>query len=108
MIERNKNSDSLNDRKLLLTTIQAFGRLLQDEGLLYPQLADNYSEEISWYEGEMERASNGAESAMNGVELRGAALQVARTKLDLDVVCTGYDSPEVEKILENIRAIRQG
>ena len=107
IIERNRDADVLDDRKQLLAIIQAFGRVLQEEVLLYPQLADNYDEEILWYRREVDRSSNGAESVMTGVELRGAALQVARTKLDLDVVCTGYNSPEVKKTLETIREFRQ-
>lgn len=35
--------------------------------------------------------------------LRGGALETARKKLDLDVTCTGYESPEDKKTLTLIR-----
>lgn len=47
-------------------------------------------------------AANGAESARYEAGILGEALQAARDVLDWDVVCTGYDSPEVKKTLRLI------
>ena len=102
-----QNRDQPQRRNQTLADIKAFSFLLQLEGLFYPQLADVYGKEISWYIIEMQLAADRAESARYQSErpvesLRRDALQAARLKLDLDVACNGHNSPEVVKTLNLI------
>lgn len=106
-IENNTNTTQRAQRNQLLADIQAFSLLLQQEGLFYPQLADSFGEQVSWYRTEMEYVANGAESAAYKAGLRGKALEAARAKLDWDVVCTGYDSPEFKKTMKVICELGQ-
>ena len=82
------------DRRLeRLDLIKTFGGLLHTEGLFYPQLGDMLGEEVAWYRREMRLAANTAKVQTDRykAECRPEALNVARTKLDLDVRCTGYE-----------------
>lgn len=105
IIDLKRNPDTQDQREQLLANIQFFRRQLQEERLFYPQLADVYEKEISWYRREIQFVINGAEltKALYNEE----ALKVATAKLDLDVVCSGHDSPEVKGTLRTIRELRQ-
>lgn len=94
-------------RSRLLADIKALGLLLQQERLFYPQLADLYHQEVLWYSREMKHVANWAESAEYKAGLLGEALEVARKKLDLDVVCNGHDSPVVKKTLKFIYDLKR-
>ena len=108
-IEQNEDPIPPVRRSQLLGDIKALGLLLQQEQLLYPQLADLYEQEVSWYSREMEHVAEWAQSTEYHYKagLLGEALEVAKKKLDLDVICTGHDSPEVKKTLEVIYNLRQ-
>ena len=105
MIDLNKNPDTQDQRQQLLANIQFFGRQLKEERLFYPQLADVYDREISWYRREIQLVMNGAERTR--YLYKEEALKVATEKLDLDVVCSGHDSPEVKDTLKTARELRQ-
>ena len=96
----NNNTDPvlLNLRQQLLAHIKEFALLLAQEGLLYPQLAEMFYEEYKWYGREMQHAT-GDQSDRYKARCLEDALQAARTKLDLDVLCTGHNSAEVAKTL---------
>lgn len=107
-LNRNRNSTQLHQRNERLGKIKAFGVLLRQEGLFYPQLADMLLEEAGWYRREMELAA--AATQVEGVRYKAAlrleALKVARSKLDMDVLCTGYVSDEVETTLRLIEELK--
>ena len=105
-IERNRNSKSTDVRARLLANIRASITLLNKEGLIYPRLADMYSEAVWWYEKEMERAT-GAEHSGYKVACLETALQIARDQLYLDVACNGHDSPVVQERLNDIAELKQ-
>ena len=90
----------------LLANIKSFILLLQQEGLFYPQLADMYEAEVMWYSREMSSDTIAAGDPTYKARCLEEALQVARHKLDLDVVCNGYAAPEVAETLELIVGLR--
>ena len=96
----NRTSTVAGDKIQLLADIKFFMVLLRQEGLLYPQLADMYEEEVMWYSREM--GSTGAENSWYKGRCLEEALEAARQKLDLDVTCNGYAAPEVTKTLKLI------
>lgn len=106
-IERNVNPTLPTLRSQLLADLKAMGLRLQQERLFYPQLADLYHQEVMWYRREMDNVANWAASAGYKASLLSEALQVARSKLDWDVVCNGHDSSEVKKTLKVIRELRK-
>ena len=79
--------------------------LLIKEGLVYPQLADAYDLLAVWYKTAMERSRNHTDSdaITHVLEFGTQGLRYAREKLDLDLMCTGHDSPEIIKTLALIR-----
>ena len=99
-----------DERNKQLANIKLIVFLLHQEGLWYPQLADYLHEEIMWYRREMEfaQAADEVEGYKYIVALRREALQVARQKLEWDVRCNGYESPEVANTLELIGDLRDG
>ena len=101
-IRMNKGLTSLEDRIQRQVDIKWFIVLLQDEGLLYPQLADAYHKEIKWHIREMEHVAAGTVSTQSSAGHRSDALKIATMKLDLDVVCNGHKSPQVTKTLRQI------
>lgn len=107
-LNRNRNSTQQNLRNERLGKIKGFGALLRQEGLFYPQLADILLEEARWYRREMELAA--AAPQVEGVRYKAAlrleALKVARSKLDMDVLCNGYVSDEVETTLRLIEELK--
>lgn len=105
IIGLNQNTHTQGQREQLLANIQFFGRQLQEERLFYPQLADVYGKEISWYRREIQLVINGA--GRTRLLYKEEALKVATAKLDLDVVCSGHDSSEVRDTLRTIRELRQ-
>lgn len=74
--------------------------LLQEEGLIYPDLADAYHGQALWWWRESERVDGQKGADEYQKECRRQQLQNARKKLDLDVICNGHDSSEVKKTLE--------
>lgn len=65
-------------------------------------MADVYGKLVTWCDNEFEQA--GADTSNSArVFARTEALQAIRKKLELDVICTGYDSPEV---METLRLVR--
>ena len=105
-IVHNRNSKETDVREQLLANIQTSIRLLNKEGLIYPQLADMYSEAVWWYQVEVGRATR-AEHSRYKVACLEMALQIARDQLCLDVACNGHDSPVVEEALKNIASLKQ-
>ena len=95
-------------RNQRLANIKKFILLLQQEGLVYPQQADMYDEEIEWYQKELKYVTTGAEHARYKARCLEEALQVARNKLCLDVACTGYNSPCVKSTLDLIEKLKTG
>ena len=106
-MKQNKHSTQPAVRTQRLANIQKFIHLLEQEGLVYPQKPDMLMKGIEWYQKELERATNGSESAMYKAQCVETALGVARQKLDWDVACTGHGSPEVEKTLTLIDDLKQ-
>lgn len=105
------NQNHPQKRNQVLANLRNFSLLLEWEGLFYPQLADVYGKAITWYRIEMDLADNGVASAryQSGrpkESLRGAALKVARRKLDYDVACNGHDSPVVLEMLKLIEELK--
>lgn len=98
------SSTVARDKFQLLADIKFVMVLLRQEGLLYPQLADMYDEEVEWYRREMRSTGNG--NARYKGRCREEALEAARQKLDLDVTCNGYAAPEVAKTLELISDVK--
>ena len=105
-IKQNKNPTQPDQKIQLLANIKSFILLLQQEGLLYPQLADMYEAEVMWYSREISSDTIAAGDSRYKARCLEEALQVARHKLDLDVVCNGYAAPEVAKTLELIVGLR--
>ena len=105
-IKQNKNPTVPDQKIQLLTNIKSFILLLQQEGLFYPQLADMYQEEVMWYSREMNSGTITAGDPRYRARCLEEALQVARHKLDLDVVCNGYAAPEVAKTLKLIENLK--
>ena len=98
-------SSTVADKKIkLLADIKFFIVLLRQEGLLYPQLADMYEEEVMWYTREMS-SIGGGDPRYKGRCLE-EALEAARQKLDLDVTCNGYAAPEVTRTLKLISDLK--
>ena len=93
-------------REQLLANIQTSITLLNKVGLIYPQLADMYSEAVWWYQVEVQRATRAEHSRYNVACLE-KALQIARDKLYLDVACNGHDSPVIEETLNTIAELKQ-
>ena len=82
--------------------------LLQEEGLVYPQLADAYRSKASWYRMKMNSPTAEGETNLGYRRLcRDYDLQTARDQLDLDIIANGYDSPVVDETVEFIRAIER-
>lgn len=98
------SSTVARDKFQLLADIKIFMVLLRQEGLLYPQLADMYEEEVMWYSREM--GSTGPENSLYKRRCLGEALDAARRKLDLDVTCNGYAAPEVTRTLKLISDLK--
>ena len=105
-IKNNRNSNQTHVREQLLANIQASITLLNKVGLIYPQLADMYSEAVWWYQVEVDRATR-AEHSRYKVACLEKALQFARDQLCLDVACNGHDSPVVEETLKTIADLKQ-
>ena len=103
-INRDRNTTVADKKLQLLAHIKFFIVLLRQEGLLYPQLADMYEEEVKWYTREM--GSTGPENSLYKRRCLGEALDAARRKLDLDVTCNGHAAPEVAKTLKLISDLR--
>ena len=104
----NQSSRLPNLRNQARADIRALGDLLGREGLLYPQQADMYDEEVQWYKIEMKRtAKRTTDDVGYKAWCRQEALQAARKKLDLDIAATGYDSPDVMKTLTLIREVKK-
>ena len=74
-------------------------KLLQDEGLVYPHLADSYHGQALWWWRERERVAGRTGMAMYEEECREKERQASRKKLELDIMANGHDSPEVTKTL---------
>lgn len=79
-----------------ISDLKELHSLLEDEGLVYPQRADLYHELALWWK----------ETATYDGNCGDMALQVARRKLDLDIMCNGHESPEVRKTLSFIRRLK--
>ena len=106
-IKQNKHSTQPAVRNQRLANIQKFILLLRQEGLVYPQIPDMLMRGIKWYRKELEHATNGNEHARYRAKCVEDALHVARQKLDWDVACTGYGSPEVRQTLTLIGDLKQ-
>ena len=102
-----KDVVTLEDRISRQIDIKWYIALLQKEGLLYPQLADAYDEEIEWHTNEMKLLAAGTESIQSSAAHRSDALKIAKSKLELDVVCNGHQSPELTKTLRQIYEIER-
>ena len=107
-IKDNKRSTVPDVRNQRLANIKKFILLLQQEGLVYPQQADMYNEEIDWHQMELKYVTTGAEHARYKARCLEEALQIARNKLYLDVACTGYNSPCVKSTLNLIDKLKIG
>ena len=84
--------------------IKRLGLLLHREGLVYPQQADLYRNQASWYIEELNANQRETDNEYKG-RCRRNALQSARHQLDLDIMCNGHDSPVVRETLAFIRGI---
>ncbi len=105
-IDQHKNAVTFSGRLSQLERIRSFTALLHDEGLIYPQPADMYQEEIDWFTREIGNNSLGPLDAMYTAKCREEALQLARNKLDLDVAFTGHNSQVVRGTLTTIRDVK--
>lgn len=103
-IDRDRNTTVVDEKIQLLAHIKFFIVLLRQEGLLYPQLADMYEEEVKWYTREMRSTGDG--DSLYKRRCLGEALDAARRKLDLDVTCNGYAAPEVTRTLKLISDLK--
>ncbi len=74
-------------------------KLLQDEGLVYPHLADSYHSQALWWWRERKRVAGRTGMEMYEEECREKEWQASRKKLELDIMANGHDSPEVTKTL---------
>ena len=76
-------------------------RLLEIEGMIYPQQANAYQWVAEWcYEELMQQMT-----VIDYQECRELGLESARNKLDLDILCNGCSSSEVHKSLALIRKL---
>ena len=107
-INNDKRSTEPNVRNQRLGRIKKFILLLQQEGLVYPHQADMLKDEIDWYWKELTYVTTGAEHARYKTRCLEEALQVARNKLYLDIVCTGCNSPCVQSTLNLINKLKLG
>ena len=105
-INQTRNFTLKTVRDQLLAKIQASITLLDSAGLIYPHLADMYSEAAWYYQVETQRATI-ADHGRYKVSCLENALQFARQKLFWDVACCGHDSPVVEEALEEIAKLKQ-
>ena len=105
-INQNRHSMDPDQRQQLLADINDSVILLHKEGLIYPHLADMYSEESYWYSEEMDRSAR-AEHGWYKAACREKALQVAREHLYLDVAYNGPDSPVVKETLDTIHNLKK-
>ena len=101
-IRMNKDVITLEDRIWRQIDMKWYIALLQEEGLFYPQLADAYHKEVKWHINEMKHVAAGTASTQSSAAHRSDALKIAKTKLELDVVCNGHESPELTKTLRQI------
>ena len=94
-VPQDNNENSLHD-------LYRLSELLEEERLLYPQLADVYHQIALELRRKVQRVAG-----ITGYEktFRTEALQIARKKLDLDVKCNGHHSREVKKTLKFIREL---
>ena len=103
-IDRNWDLDTPSGREAKREIINKLIENLKQEGFIYPQLADALDElgklakELS-----VARAPNAMCAAAYATDCRNSALQIAREKLDLDVRCTGFNSPVFMEALKFIR-----
>ena len=102
-LHANEHSDSARVRSEQHMRIKLFITLLQQEGLLYPHLADKYREEIDWYVEEMELTVDRSVAVGTASRLRSEAVHVAREMLFWDVISNGVESSAVTKTLKAIR-----
>ena len=105
IIDQTQDLATQAQREQLLANIKSFRHQLQEEHLFYPQLADVYEKEIWWYRRILQLVIDGPERTR--LLYKEEALKAATEKLDLDVVCSGHDSPEVKGTLRTIRELRQ-
>ncbi|KAK4694724.1 hypothetical protein P7C71_g2909, partial [Lecanoromycetidae sp. Uapishka_2] len=97
-IHQNQERDSQRQRSQQLSDISELLLLIRGECLIYPQLSDTYGYLVKWFRRELEQI--GTETDNNAhVALRAGALQIIQKKLELDVMCTGNNSPVVEETL---------
>lgn len=102
-----------NNRQQLALTNQVLGNLLQDirkdslhlydlcvaEGIIYPARA----EALQWVANAYtEAAELDGCHPVNTIECYNNAVRMLRLKLDLDIVCNGHNSHEVENTLESL------
>ena len=106
-LNANGNLNQLTDRTRRYSLIKEFITLVQQEGLIYPQLAGAYFKKIVWYEKEMGLLFPNSVAAEIPSSLREKALKVARKMLDLEVACNGPQSPQVTKALTKIEDLKR-
>ncbi len=103
-IDRNWDLDTPSEREAKREIINKLIDNLKQEGLIYPQLADALDElgKLAKKELSVARAPNAMSAAAYATDCRDSALQIAWHKLDLDVRCTGFNSPVVMEALKFI------
>ena len=80
---------------------------LEQEGIIYPQLADALQElgNIAHKDLSLARDQHGKSAAAYESYCHDSALQIAREKPDLDICCTGFRSPVVMEALKFIGSL---
>ena len=106
-IRMNSGVTALDDRIMRQIEIKWYIAELQAEGLLYPQLADAYHNDIRWHIKEIEFVAAGRLSIQSRAAHRSDALRIAKIKLELDVLCNGHESPQVTETLRQIYDLEQ-
>lgn len=98
-IAQTKDQDPSEQTIDTLFDLFELSKLLQDEGLVYPHLADSFLGQALWWWRERERVAGRNGMAMYEEECREKEMQASRKKLELDIMANGHDSPEVTKTL---------
>ena len=80
--------------------LQNLDKLLETEGIVYPQLARGHGWMAQWCARELSQEP----AVLDRQKCRELGLKAARSKLDLDIVCNGHEPSEV---LESLAIIRR-
>ncbi len=96
-IVHNENRYGPGDRDQLENDLNDLLRLIPMEGAFYIPLMDNYHRRADFFNEKWQATNSGALDTRK--ELSRRAMEDARRNLDLEVICMGFDSPDVRETL---------